>query len=69
VPQQAFVKKLKYRRADRPNPALSLIFPNYATSAALPLPGITTENDEKCCFGGRFGRYFDLSFLQQQGRR
>jgi hypothetical protein len=69
VPQQAFVKKLKTRRADRPNPALSLIFPNYATSAALLPLGNATENHEKCCFGGRFERYFDLSYSQQQGRR
>jgi hypothetical protein len=65
VPQQAFVKKLKTRRADRPNPALSLIFPDNATSAAPPRARDAAENHEKCCFASRFHPYSDLSFSQR----
>jgi hypothetical protein len=72
APRRASASVCQKTKIPARRPAESSIiayFSQLRHSAALPSPGITAENHEKCCFGGRFGRYFDLSYSQQQGRR
>jgi TM2 domain-containing membrane protein YozV len=59
-------KKQRTRRADRPNPALSLIFVASATSTSRRPQGNAAENDEKWCLAAGFERYLAFPFCNSK---